>query len=306
MNDCRCDLHRFLRVLFEPADTVEIRPIEIWTDVVSKRRHSSVLHEHRMWLTPHEIADRESILSELNTASRANVFMGVNPRAAHGGSRKSDVRICRSVWVDMDDVTPESARWRCHITGLPDPSLLVDSGSGVHLYWILREPVCVSTLENRRNFEVRLKMLYQRLRADSTNDVTRLLRLPGFKNMKDARNGAETPMCRLVWYSPDERFELDRLLPSYSASWSRPRLKKDSMRQQDGQVGRIIARLDRTVTDRSRRDFGVICCLIRIGVRPEEIWRLVKHCSKFATAGRSYFETTIANAFAVCDVGPDE
>jgi hypothetical protein len=72
-------------------------------------------------------------LAELNSDQRANIFMGVNPRARRGVGRKCDVQTCRCVWADMDEVSSEVARWRCHEVGLPDPSILVDSGNGVHL-----------------------------------------------------------------------------------------------------------------------------------------------------------------------------
>jgi hypothetical protein len=48
--------------------------------------------------------------------------------------------------------------------------------------------------------------------------------------------------------------------------------------------------------DRSRRDFAIVCELLRLGITSEEIWELVAGSSKFQSAGRPYFDLTIASA----------
>ena len=293
------ELRCFLQALFEPNDIVEVRPIEVWTDATSGQSQSKVIRNQRLWLTPEKLFEERSELEILNINERANIFMGVNPRARIGGGRKSDIRLCRSVWADMDFVTPEVARWRCHEVGLPDPSLLVDSGRGVHLYWLLDRSFEVSSLAERQQFEFGLKQLYRRLGTDATNDVNRVLRLPGFWNMKNVRNGEEPLQCRLVQCCPDRRFESERLMRlDPDALNVRTYQRRSSIDATDRRVARILARLDYEVEDRSRRDFGVVCSLLRIGIRSEEIWSLVRHFSKFATNGRGYYDRTIANAMS--------
>jgi hypothetical protein len=61
-------------------------------------------------------------------------------------------------------------------------------------------------------------------------------------------------------------------------------------------VSLLVFQLEKAAPDRSRRDFAVVCGLLRLGLSPEEIWSLVANQSKFATAGRRYFDRTIANA----------
>ena len=197
----------------------------------------------------------------------------------------------------MDDVTLEVARWRCHEVGLPDPSIIVDSGNGVHLYWLLNSPVAFGHDNERTRFELRLRRVYRLLGCDATNDVNRLLRLPGFWNMKNARNGSERTPCELVLCFSDRRVAIDRFpdaTPSRSdqSCWS-VRLSADSDQRR---VGQILNRLELPVDDRSRRDFGVICDLLRIGVPSGSIWQLVADRSKFAANGYSYFVTTLRNA----------
>jgi hypothetical protein len=136
-------LTEFLSTLYHPDDIIELRPIEIWTDAQSGHRRSQVFLDQRAWLTATELAARYPILAKLNLDHRANLFMGVNPRSHVGAGNKENVRTCRALWADMDEVTPEVARWRCQEPNVPDPSVLVDSGSGVHLYWLLERAVDV-------------------------------------------------------------------------------------------------------------------------------------------------------------------
>jgi hypothetical protein len=61
-------------------------------------------------------------------------------------------------------------------------------------------------------------------------------------------------------------------------------------------VNAVVERLEENTNDRSRRDFAVICQLLRCGMDPESIWPLVHDHSKFAERGREYFDITIQNA----------
>ena len=54
--------------------------------------------------------------------------------------------------------------------------------------------------------------------------------------------------------------------------------------------------LEKPCLDRSRRDFAIVCDLLRLGLTREQIWPLVRGSSKFESNGRKYFELTIANA----------
>jgi hypothetical protein len=65
---------------------------------------------------------------------------------------------------------------------------------------------------------------------------------------------------------------------------------------QSSEIKRIVRRLTRPTPDRSRRDFAIVCQLLRHGLGKEQIWKLVAGRSKFAAGGRPYFDRTIANA----------
>jgi P4 family phage/plasmid primase-like protien len=147
------DLRRFLGALFEAHDVLGVRPIETWTDPATNRKCSRVLYrqtnyhrarsfindpEHWLWLQ--SLAERE----------RANLFFTVAPRfGPHSKSNKRrwdlawQIRMVRALWADLDHCTVEEALGRCQAGGLPRPSIVVCSGNGVHLYWILAQPIVV-------------------------------------------------------------------------------------------------------------------------------------------------------------------
>ena len=290
-------LRHFLFALFAESDIVEIRPIEVWRSATTGTRCSRVIDHERRWLTRDGIITAFNELESLNLKQRANIFMGVNPRANVGGASQADVASCRCLWADMDYVTPEVARWRCHEVGIPDPSIVVDSGTGVHLYWLLREPMTISESVHAQ-LASSLKRLYQLLGCDATSDLSRLLRLPGFDNVKDARNGLPSRPCKLVQCLPNCRFDID-CFPRPKKLPLREPVRRHGVPNVDVLILSVLCRLDVPVADRSRRDFGVVCDLIRLGLSTQEIWLHVAGKSKFATHGYRYFLITMNNAWDV-------
>jgi hypothetical protein len=70
----------------------------------------------------------------------------------------------------------------------------------------------------------------------------------------------------------------------------------DALLARQVKVMEIVQNLDNPSRDRSRRDFAIVCDLLRLGLTREEIWPLVAGSSKFESNGRPYFDITIANA----------
>lgn len=75
-----------------------------------------------------------------------------------------------------------------HIAGAawPAPSALVDSGGGIHGYWLLREPWRLDSDDARQAAElVQRAWVQQVIGADpSVHDLVRILRIPGTLNFK--------------------------------------------------------------------------------------------------------------------------
>lgn len=67
----------------------------------------------------------------------------------------------------------------------PQPSVVVDSGGGLHGYWLLRETFALDTDDRRGAAEVIQKLWVQTVGGDpAVHDLVRILRIPGTLNFK--------------------------------------------------------------------------------------------------------------------------
>ena len=94
---------------------------------------------------------------------RLNVYCSANPRNRIGGSKSEDVAVARSVFADLEHVSFEQAVEKIKKSGLPTPTMIVNSGHGIHLYWRLIEPI--TDLGEWKSFQ---KRMIQVLGSDST------------------------------------------------------------------------------------------------------------------------------------------
>ena len=104
---------------------------------------------------------------------------------------KSSVSILPALWLDMDcggdRVTWATERLTRFVT---PPTMIVSTGGGVQAWWVLREPFVIGNESDRLNFEHVLSGLAKTLDGDTAvADVARIMRLPGFANMKPDRGG---------------------------------------------------------------------------------------------------------------------
>jgi len=138
-------VQRFVDALFRPKDLILLRPIETWTEGGEKR--SQVVYKE---IGHHRANDlvRPQVWGHLQAVAnehKANLFFGVCPRF-RGGQQYDlawQIRMVRVLWADLDHCAPEEALKRCKAAGLPWPSIVVNSGHGVHLYWILAKPYLI-------------------------------------------------------------------------------------------------------------------------------------------------------------------
>lgn len=119
-----------------------------------------------------------------------DIYFAVCTRYGQGG-KKIDCMRTSCVWVDFDNVKE-----------LPNfkevkPDIVVHSGGGFHVYWLLESPVFVRTgrwkeieavnrgLTKRFNSEVKPVDPSKKFGGDlMTVDITRILRVPSFLNFK--------------------------------------------------------------------------------------------------------------------------
>lgn len=118
--------------------------------------------------------------------ARWGVYIGPNPRRAHGGTKAADVLLGRCLWADFDPKGDETLTWeecreKVRAKGLPEPTCWVASGRGFHAYWRLTEP-----LTDLARWTAYQKRLAACLESDpAVTDAPRVMRLPGFVNHKN-------------------------------------------------------------------------------------------------------------------------
>lgn len=176
----RTEAEKFLSMLFEPGDCIEIRGLK-----VSRGRSHS---EHT------KAGEALTSSSRLAWIERHNIpgwglFVGVNPRkpgAMSGGARSctdADVECARCLFADIDGTGEIDALERVQSVGLPEPTLVVGSGGGVHLYWRLDIPF--EDLEEWSGYQRALAAVLGGDRV--VVNPSRIMRLPGTMNFKRER-----------------------------------------------------------------------------------------------------------------------
>ena len=138
-----------------------------------------------------------------------NIAYGIAPRGKKEG-KKSAVKYITTLWVDVDygqtghkKISPFETERKAlnHIKkfALP-PSIIVNSGYGFHLYWLLKKGTTVDI-----ETENTLTGLIMEMKGDGCGDLPRVFRLPGTINYKDRENPIQTI---LVKFAPDIKYDL--------------------------------------------------------------------------------------------------
>jgi hypothetical protein len=127
----------------------------------------------------------DSFLSEIDLrsgrTSKAEFYFGVATRRGEGATKELCFRT-QVVWVDVDGTKNLQER----LSGLTnlEPDIIVDSGGGLHLYWVLYSPIILQD-QKWLDIEAINRALCRKMLGDSASvDITRILRVPGSNNNK--------------------------------------------------------------------------------------------------------------------------
>lgn len=157
----------------------------------------------------------------------SNIYFGVNPRIdGNSKSNKADnAGGYVAFYLDCDDNKSYTKQQRTgqiefwKMNGFA-PSVLVDSGNGYHPYWLFNR--LVSAAEGQPILK-KMVALSGCKDKGNTHDVTRILRLPGFKNVKTWWKDEPAPICALI--EPDfhsveacNRFDLEQFADHFMPS----------------------------------------------------------------------------------------
>lgn len=185
----------FLRALFDGCDgMLELRALP---------------SRSRTFLRPGDLA---AVQAFVRAHIRENVYVGVATRTDARGGDLASCRHLPAFFVDVDFKTTPIDQARAAVQRFAlRPSIAVRSGGGVHLYWLLREPMELA------GEAVRAKNLLRRLARELGGDLgaaepARILRLPGSVNHKYTPPRLVTlTHLALARYNP---IDFDSLLPA--------------------------------------------------------------------------------------------
>jgi hypothetical protein len=134
-----------------------------------------------------------------------------------GRGKAADVLSINGAWVDIDakdelgNRDSDLALIRIDILvankQIPTPSAIVDSGGGVHAYWLLDEPATGADLAL---IPLINQALAERVGGDHVSDLARLLRVPGTRNRKP--DYPTQPLCEIHDLQLECRYRLPWLM----------------------------------------------------------------------------------------------
>jgi hypothetical protein len=147
----------------------------------------------------------------------AHMYFCVNPST----EKRSQVQ--RAIMANIASIATLFAEWDAldwgskeailaHIETLPRmPSVLIDSGGGYHAYWLLDEPFIIDSDERRFLAKDYSRRWVRACEGDDVKDLTRVLRLPGSRNIKP-KYAPDYPLVEYVYCDLERRYSLADLV----------------------------------------------------------------------------------------------
>lgn len=193
----------FLEILDPRADA--LFNVETYTDIPTggDKPKPDPLLLRKSGLTRKNLLELIPMLVEKNDAG-AGVFISVNEMAGHRS--KDNTALIRGVHADLDSGKPEDLK---RLESRLTPTAVVESSSGRYQVYYL-----IDAGELSPSDAVGInKHFVAKYGADkAATDISRLLRLPGFRHMKNRESGI-TPVVTLVGTGPN--YSSDDLLSAF-------------------------------------------------------------------------------------------
>lgn len=151
------------------------------------------------WLAPGGLYARFAAMNQ-DPEKPGNIYYGVNPRTHPTANKKSDCAGYIAFYLDLDVNKKYTLEMRqkqldfwiaCGLT----PTFILASGNGYHVYWVFKTLV---PSELGQPVLKRMVQLTGCKDGGNVHDVSRILRLPGFDNVKKWYSG-ERPPCAIVY-----------------------------------------------------------------------------------------------------------
>ncbi|MGE4157723.1 MAG: hypothetical protein AB7F75_01345 [Planctomycetota bacterium] len=208
-------MERFFQAIFGDAIADE-RRLSIFTLPGRQARHFASPTAAALWAS--------------ERVKTKDVYFGVGLAGSNFGRRNAstDIACLGGLWVDLDFAAPHREgkplprgldEGKALLARLPfAPSLLVDSGHGLHAYWLFKEPWILESEEERQKAAQLAKGWHGHVchmaegfgwKIENLGDLARVLRPPGTFN----RKGPEPVEVRVIEEHPDRRYNPDDFEP---------------------------------------------------------------------------------------------
>ena len=202
-------------------------------------------------------------MSELASQLTGDIYFGLGATGRqltdYERPKNEEIAAIPGLWVDIDIRHPQAHKSQDlpqsvaeAMAILPDglqPSLVVWSGYGIHVYYLFREPWELESPEERNQATELLRGLQavvkhnaalKNWKVDTTADLARVLRLPGTMNHK-----LQTPVQATVIEQADVRYnpdDIESLLPEVPKTPASTTQRKTAFerRPTDGQAGLML------------------------------------------------------------------
>ena len=166
----------------------------------------------------------EAVAIAMKRGASENVYFGVATRRDQSSGKKSNVSHFPGVWVDVDFKDfkgGEKEAWE-KLDAFPlKPTIIVHTGGGLHLYFLLNEPIPI-TPDLVLELEALNKAFAQALGGDHCHSLDHILRIPGTVNWPDQekiQRGRVPGSVRLLVHD-GPRYSFEQLEAMISASSS--------------------------------------------------------------------------------------
>lgn len=278
-----------------------VQPPDGWFAVLGIHSDKSV---RQMLVATREEVDKAAAKF---VAQQRNVFFGVAKFATDANRTKKNVQSLKALWLDIDcgegkaEIDPDTGRPKgyidqatglralrdfCSLIGLPKPTL-VNSGRGLHVYWVLDKVV---TPDEWEPVAARLRKLCftHNLHVDTgVFDAARVLRIPGTLNFKD---DPPKPVTVMNVAQPVAFGELRRLLGVEETVAAPPRAKRELTALGKAMMNNVESKFS-TLMVRSAKGSGckqLLACFQERATLEEPRWfnalSIAKFCSDRDTA----------------------
>lgn len=252
-----------------------------------------------------------------------DVYYGVNPRTGLGGKKENVQYLCTfhaEIDYGVDGHKKESTytKYEEALVAIrafnPAPSIVIHSGGGFHVYWLIEEPIRVSDI-GLDVLEAINKELSLQIGGDKgTHDLSRLLRVPGSSNNKISDNPRPV---RLITNN-HQKFTFEDFIEFIPTELLQPKktistggVDIDKLPVSDRIKNLIRHGNDGTYPSRSEADMAVATALVNKGIGDAEIKKIFMYEAigdKYRThpSPEAYLKHTIDAARKKSDLTEDE